>query len=75
MNFNIGDIVLIPRGQKTLLFEVIYIEDDYVHVSNGHIQIRKSVEDLVLICKAEDRKDHKWPLTKYWDSKTKAIIE
>lgn len=63
--YNVGDIVLIPRGQKTNFFEVIKVEENLLWVCNGWIQIRKKPNEVELICKAEDRKDNKIPFNKY----------
>lgn len=59
--FNIGDIVLISRGHKTNFFEVIKVEDTYMWISNGWVQIRRKFKEVELICKAENRQDKKIP--------------
>lgn len=66
--YEIGDIVLVPRGQRTKFFEIIELleEDGKVWVSDGHVQIRKEYEKLELICRAKDRKDKKVPVMKYF---------
>lgn len=67
MNFQVGDIVLVPRGQKTRFFEVIKNEENLVWVSDGYVQIRKSFNEIELICKAENRQDEKVPAMRYWN--------
>jgi hypothetical protein len=64
--YNIGDIILVLRGQQTRFFEVIKIENEFVWVSDGHVQITKKIKDIELICKAEDRKDKKVPVMRYF---------
>lgn len=64
--YNLGDIVLVPRGQKTRFFEVIKVDDKIVWVSDGYIQTSKTFEEVELICQASDRKDNKVPVMRYW---------
>lgn len=64
--YELGDIILISRGQRTRFFEVIKVESEFVWVSDGHVQITKMFKDVELICKAKDRKDKKVPVMKYF---------
>ena len=59
--FNIGDIVLLPRGHRTVFHEVIKIEEEYMWVSDSNVQVTKKFNEVELICKAEDRHDSKVP--------------
>jgi len=65
--YEVGDIVLVPKGQKTRFFEVIRIEErqGYVWISDGYVQITKAFHDIELICKATERKDKKVPVMRY----------
>lgn len=65
MNYEIGDIVLV-RGQRSNLFEINKIDDSKIWVTNGHIQVTRSSDELVLICKASDRQDERVPATKWF---------
>lgn len=72
MTFGVGDIVLL-RGQHTLFFEVIKVEGDILHVSDGKVQISRTPEEVTLICKAENRQDPRVPVMKYWSNKSNAV--
>lgn len=66
MKFKLGDVVLVPRGQSSRLFEINKIEEGKIWVTNGHIQVTKTEDELELICGAENRKDKKIPNTKWF---------
>lgn len=65
-SYVLGDIVLVSRGQYTRFFEVIHLEGDDIWVTDGHIQTKKTHNDLELICRAENRKDKRVPNMKYF---------
>jgi hypothetical protein len=64
-NFGVGDIVLVSRCQKTIFFEIIKVEENYAWVSDGWVQIKRTFNDIELICKAWNRRDKKVPFNKY----------
>jgi len=55
--FNAGDVVLVPRGQKTRLFEVLDINGDRVIITNDYVQISRNPEDIVMVCRKGNRED------------------
>lgn len=63
--YEVGDIVLVPRGQKTRFFEVINTEGNYFWITDGNVQIKKTSDEIELICKARNRKDDKVPNMKF----------
>lgn len=65
-DFGIGDMVLVVRGRKTNLYEVVEIQEDGVWISDGWVQITAEFEDMELICKAKDRQDKRVPYNKYF---------
>lgn len=64
--FSLGDIVFVARGQKTRFFEVIKREESFYWISDGHIQTKKTEDELELVCQAEDRQDETVPRLKYY---------
>jgi hypothetical protein len=59
LEYGIGDMVLVPRGQKTRFFEVKDVTDTKVIIENGWVRIDKKFDEVVLICKKENRNDLK----------------
>jgi hypothetical protein len=59
LEYGIGDMVLVPRGQKTRFFEVKGVTDTKVIIENGWVRIDKNFDEVVLICKKENRNDLK----------------
>lgn len=65
--YEVGDMVLVPSGQKTRFFEVLCVAEDEITVTDGYIQITKKPDELELICKATNRKDARVPNMPYWN--------
>lgn len=63
--FKVGDMVLVSKGQKTIFFEVIQVQEETAWISNGWVQINRPFRDLELICQAEDRQDKRVPFNRY----------
>lgn len=55
--YQIGDLVLVSKGQKTKFFEVKEVHENKVTIENGWVQIEKTFDQVDLICKKEDRRD------------------
>lgn len=64
--YDIGDIVLVSKGQDTKFFQVIKVEEVYVWLTDGNIQIRKEFKDVELICKYINREDWQVPDINYF---------
>lgn len=63
--YELGDIVR-TNGQIGTLFEIIHIEGDKIWISDGHVQISRTVDRLKLVCNADSRLDEQIPIIKYW---------
>ncbi|MGF2716037.1 hypothetical protein ACQUY5_28025 [Bacillus cereus] len=53
----VGDLVRVPRSQKTYFFEVIGFKDEKLVLTNGWVEVNYLPNEVILICSKENRKD------------------